>query len=308
VAQNEEPPARQPRKLLWLAIGGVVLSVTLLIVVTVFGHRFPSWIWSDVLQLVGLIVLTLTVVSVLLTLLIRAARSRAWTGFVDKTLWDWFQLLIIPLVLAIGGFWFATVQDNRQQELEDQRAQDTALQAYIDQMSELLLRGDLRGSEEGDEVRTLARARTLTVLERVEADRKGQVLRFLFEANLVNSSDPVISLAGADLQDAVIVTEETIIIWPRGRRGDWRGTDWRGINLSGAYLPNAYIVTANLSGADLSGADLWNADLRGARGLTDEQITAAESLEGATMPNGQKYEDWLKSKSRGEEGEATSPS
>jgi uncharacterized protein YjbI with pentapeptide repeats len=93
--------------------------------------------------------------------------------------------------------------------------------------------------------------------------------------------------------------------------------------LSGAYLPNAYIVTANLSGADLwdadlSGANLWNADLsgadlsdanlRGARGLTDEQITAAESLEGATMPNGQKYEDWLKSKSRGEEGEATSPS
>jgi hypothetical protein len=208
VAQNEEPPARRPRKLLWLAIGGVVLSVSLIIVATVFGHRFPSLplIWSDVFQLVGLIVLALTVVSVLLALLIRAARSRAWTGFGDKTLWDWFQLLIIPLVLAIGGFWFATVQDNRQQELEDQRAQDTALQAYLDQMSELLISGDLRGSEEGDEVRTLARARTLTILERVEADRKAQVLRFLFEANLVNSSDPVISLAGADLQNAVIVT------------------------------------------------------------------------------------------------------
>jgi hypothetical protein len=37
--------------------------------------------------------------------------------------------------------------------------------------------------------------------------------------------------------------------------------------------------------------------------LTDEQIAAAYSLEGATMPNGQNYEDWLKSKGSGEDGE-----
>jgi hypothetical protein len=29
---------------------------------------------------------------------------------VDKTLWNWLHLLIIPVVLAIGGYWF-----NRQQ-------------------------------------------------------------------------------------------------------------------------------------------------------------------------------------------------
>jgi hypothetical protein len=28
----------------------------------------------------------------------------------------------------------------------------------------------------------------------------------------------------------------------------------------------------------------------------EEHLSAAESLEGATMPNGQKYEDWLKDK------------
>ena len=39
--------------------------------------------------------------------------------------------------------------------------------------------------------------------------------------------------------------------------------------------------------------------LRGAVSLTDEKITAAESLKGATMPDGQKYEDWVKG--RGEE-------
>ena len=41
------------------------------------------------------------------------------------------------------------------------------------------------------------------------------------------------------------------------------------------------------------------------RALEDnEQLERqAASLEGAIMPNGQKYEDWLKSKGRGEDGE-----
>jgi hypothetical protein len=50
----------------------------------------------------------------------------------------------------------------------------------------------------------------------------------------------------------------------------------------------------------LGSANLAGANLSSATGLTDAQIAAAESLEGATMPNGQKYEEWLKS--RGEDG------
>ena len=41
-----------------------------------------------------------------------------------------------------------------------------------------------------------------------------------------------------------------------------------------------------------------------ALGFTNEELEQqAASPEGATMPNGQKYEDWLKSKGRGEGGE-----
>jgi hypothetical protein len=36
---------------------------------------------------------------------------------------------------------------------------------------------------------------------------------------------------------------------------------------------------------------------------TEEQLATCESLEGATMPNGQKYEESLKSKSHEEDGE-----
>ena len=120
-----------------------------------------------------------------------------WAGLGNRTIWDWVNLLILPIALAVGGYWFTAEQDARQQRIEDrhaqqaqkienqrakaerklaqQRAQDEALQAYLDQMGSLLLEKDLRASEEGSEVRTLARARTLTVLGRLDSSRKVHV-------------------------------------------------------------------------------------------------------------------------------------
>jgi uncharacterized protein YjbI with pentapeptide repeats len=52
-----------------------------------------------------------------------------------------------------------------------------------------------------------------------------------------------------------------------------------------------------LHGANLRGTNLENADFSFARGIIAEELDQQSvSLEGATMPNGQKYEDWLKSR------------
>jgi uncharacterized protein YjbI with pentapeptide repeats len=55
-----------------------------------------------------------------------------------------------------------------------------------------------------------------------------------------------------------------------------------------------------LAGVDLRGADLRDAYLSGAdlsdATVTEEQLSECESLEDATMPNGQKYEEWLNNK------------
>src|SRR5215211_8056161 len=139
------------------------------------------------------------------------------------TVRDWLELLIVPLVLVGIGLLFENQQANRQQameeqqqaleerraeaerELADQRAQDEALQAYLSQMGSLLLEKDLRESEEDSEVRTLARARTLTVLGRLDPSRRSAVMEFLVEAELVQSvegSEPIIRLAGTDLSAA----------------------------------------------------------------------------------------------------------
>ncbi len=76
-----------------------------------------------------------------------------WTGFRGKTVWDWLQLLVVPLALAgIGLFFTSTQKYARQLEEARQRAQEaesqaqhSALQAYFDQMQHLILEEDLLG-------------------------------------------------------------------------------------------------------------------------------------------------------------------
>src|SRR5215211_219051 len=95
-----------------------------------------------------------------------------WTGFRRKTVWDWLQLLIIPFVLAVIGFYFTSAQEYaHQQELEarrakaeraieEQRLQNATLQTYLAGMRELLLDKHLRTSEDS-EVCAVARADAL---------------------------------------------------------------------------------------------------------------------------------------------------
>jgi hypothetical protein len=198
-----------------------------------------------------------------------ALRSRlwAWTGFGDKTLWEWVQLLsalAMPVVLALAGFWFTTQQEKSGREIEEQRAQDAALQAYLDQMSTLMLDTDqdLRNSDADSEVQTLARARRATVIQRLDADRNRNVIRFLNEANLtgISGQSSISLLAEADLQGAHL-----------------EGVDLSTIDLNGAILGGAQLSEANLSYADLSGVE----------GVTNEMLEQqAKSLRSATMPDG----------------------
>jgi len=228
---------------------------------------------------------------------------------VDKTLWDWLGLLIIPVVLAIGGYLFNSSQNRATERATEQRAQDEALQAYLDHMSELLNneKQPLHRAQPGDRLSALARARTLTLLTRLDnANRKRTVLSFLYETGLIFKERPVLTLAGADLSYAYLpgaLLERAYLFDTR-----LQGAFLVAARLQGADLRLARLNEANLEGADLEdallfSADLTDANLRGATGVDIEALKRqARSLEGATMPNGQKYEDWLKSKDREEDG------
>jgi hypothetical protein len=81
----------------------------------------------------------------------------AWTGLTGpgltepklRTFWDWLSLLIVPIVLALGGYLFTRSESRRtkedaerqravDREIADERRQDDTLQAYLDGMSQLL--------------------------------------------------------------------------------------------------------------------------------------------------------------------------
>src|SRR5712692_2366904 len=72
--------------------------------------KLRSW-WEQIKQHLVTILVVAIIVVVAIALIIVGYRFD-WTGFngnnkSGKTLWDWLQLLIIPAVLAIGGYLFS---------------------------------------------------------------------------------------------------------------------------------------------------------------------------------------------------------
>src|SRR5260221_4346376 len=133
---------------------------------------------------------------------------------------DTFLLLCYLLALislrnswALGGYLFnytssrneqkaTQVRDKTERDIASDNQRETALQEYINKMSELLLDKDhpLRESAPEDEVRKIARVRTLTVLPRLDIRRKWHVLQFLYESRLIEKSKRIVDLATADLR------------------------------------------------------------------------------------------------------------
>ena len=211
--------------------------------------------WKTYLQYANLIIIG----GGLIFIVVETIRAKN-TGFEVKTLWDWMELLVIPVVLAVGVFYLnrseraverqiAEERANLEREIATDRQQETALQAYIDRMSELLLKEKLLTTEV-EEVRDVARTRTLTLFRVLDPTRKGLVLRFLHEADLICKGNPIILLKGTDL-----------------RWANLSGANLRSVNLSGANLYSTNLFDANLSDSDLSNvilneAILFNTDLR----------------------------------------------
>jgi uncharacterized protein YjbI with pentapeptide repeats len=262
--------------------------------------------WRQKIQHHPFIAMDITVLLIACIAFVLAVRwlGWGWTGLTGyspptpqyqrgKTLWDWLQLLVIPLMLAIGGFWLNQIQKDREQRAINERAErekreteqrakteqeiaekrdktereiaadnqrEAAFQAYLDKMSELLLnehlgceltlKGELTPKEE--EVRKIARVRTLTVLRRLDGIRKASVLQFLQESGLIHKNERIIDLSGADLSRANFY---------RGFNPDKSGEFIGGDADLTAVIARSYLNKTDLSNADLSGTNLSEANL-----------------------------------------------
>jgi uncharacterized protein YjbI with pentapeptide repeats len=316
--RQDEPhlwrPWRPPRRRMgWRVLWAVGMVVAVLTTGLLIVDLRPE-IWKDLLEgrVLTLVALGFSLTAIIVMLAIAGAR-RSWTGFQGKTVWDFLQLLIVPLMLVAIGLVFALQQDARQQrienqraaaerELAEQRAQDEALQTYLDQMSSLMLERNLSAYAKDSPVRKLARARTLTILERLDKGRKSSVMAFLIEASLIQKVDtrpPVISLEEANLKGTAFGVENGFSLSSRNalsealiaqealaRDPESADADLHGANLSFANLRRADLFIEDLRSTTLFDADLSGTDLRGAN-LSGTNLKIAKlhsvKLQGATF-------------------------
>ena len=88
-----------------------------------------------------------------------------------------------------------------------------------------------------------------------------------------------------------------------------READLSGADLTQADLTGATFYNSSLEGADLTDATVERAKFRGTNllnaKLSETQLASVASLEKSIMPNGEIYEDWLKSMNNNERQDAT---
>jgi len=227
----------------------------------------------NILRGIGPVSLIVFLVLVMgLTLSVLVLTDHVETGFTGKTVWNWLEVVGVPVTVVIIAGGFALVAQRAGQLAEQdsmrdiERSRDATLRDYLDRMSDLILNHHLQKSLEDSPVRAVALARTFGALRGLNGPRKGILLQFLNESRLISVGNPVVSLTLADLSST---------------------------NLSRANLEGA-----DLSGANLRDADFYDANLRGANlefsVVDDEQLSIAKDLVGATMPDGNKMseEQW----------------
>ena len=148
----------------------------------------------------------------------------------------------------------------------------------------------------------MAKASTLAVFRQLDGERKGLLLRFLYDAGLIGAWPtlaPTIDVRD-ETQRGYDYSQETISFL----RGETRhsriepilalaGADLRFINLMNSELPRAALTEADLTGADLrwadlSGASLLDADLSGRISARVRSIPSDQNrtdLRGASLNN-----------------------
>lgn len=201
----------------------------------------------------------------------------------QRSLWDWMNLLLIPVVLGLGAFLFnltlqrqqsrlAREENETDRDIGRERNWEETLRHFLDTMQDLVLN---RGLEHRSDkrVRDIARARTLAAIRALSGSRErlDQVIVFLRESELL---DVVTIDAGGAMQS----TESPAITFVQA---DLRGVDLSGVDLSAVNLKGTDLSKANLQHAFFSGANLEDAFLTGSE-LQSAFFTAA-SFRGALL-------------------------
>ena len=208
---------------LFRIISGRTLIVSIIIIIILLGYKFPAVGFSDYTSPSG-----------------EFQRG--------KTIWDWMQLLVIPLILAGVAYYLANTQREKELEIAETEKSENALQNFLDYMTKLMIEHEYLDDEEFEGAARLIRARTLMVLEQLNGKQKGHLLRFLIETTLLDKEKIYLNLKRANL---------TRLEFEPGGYSDF---NLDGVNLDYANLAECQFHNVQMKGISMRDANLEYAD------------------------------------------------
>ena len=207
-----------------------------------------------------------------------------WSGFYDKRLWDWLDLLFVPFFLALGAFYIENQANTRSKNNLQRGSELQIISKYIEEINDLIVKknnySDLPSIPKEKE--TIAKAMTINLLDRIDYERQPKIFSFLSDAFLINcpnsldpNCDPVIHLEGVNLTRIKLsnLTLPNIIL----NRANLSNAE-----IKNTILNNAKLRNANLSETTLVEVKLINADLRSAY-LHDANFSEYTNLQNANL-------------------------
>jgi len=214
-------------------------------------------------------------------------------GIQGKTLWDLMDLLLVPGLLLVVTFMFNDQAQRREETFNIERKKQEVVQNYLSKMTDLILSGKLIDQQEPINEQTnkapiiAAKALTQSALRDLKGDgnRKGQVLSFLYDAQLITYPPPVpdkkpksiIDMDGVELDEM----ESYRSFGKADPQKDGSQLAQSPINLGGANLTRSYLIGSDLNHAYLEGARLLYANLE--RTDLKNAVLKRANLKGANL-------------------------
>lgn len=259
--------------------------------------------------------------------------------FGARNLWDWLTLLFIPVALAVIGLQISSLFNAQRSDSDVEKTRFEAVERYLTKLAaqeiipasnqDLPIMSRRNAALKRDAAMddgcgfsqprgvtatslTLALVNSLSFLKKSIPDKQIQkkvVLEYLYNRDLINRGDNVISLRQADMTggnfyqaklpksclNSIMFSDSS---GSPSSASDLRFADLSDANLSGSNLARANLRNAKLEGAILNDwASLYRADLRGAnlRGIKYDQTTNFDGVIFNTKPikSGHDRQGWL---------------
>jgi uncharacterized protein YjbI with pentapeptide repeats len=162
------------------------------------------------------------------------------------------------------------IEENRriaEGKAQENQQMNAVLATYLKDVSELLLSRNFTLTDKL--ITTVIRAKTLTTLGQLDGKRKSHIVRFLYEAQMINVAQPSINLADADLSSVDLTDYKLInasfvkcnLFNATFRKTILQGVDFRNVNLNLASFDNSYLKNVTFSYAQLNSSSFDNSHL-----------------------------------------------